>query len=121
MNLAKVFDRHDGDEVAIISRGKTTSYAELRGQVAHLRGGLLGLGLEPGDRVGIVAGNNWYFVVSYLAALGAGLVVVPLNPTSPPIELQHQMGVVGARAVILGPSARDSMEAGRTGEQSGAA
>ena len=48
-----------------------------------MRGGLVELGLEPGERVATLIGNNWYFVVSYLAALGAGLVVVPLNPQSP--------------------------------------
>lgn len=111
MNLANVFDRHDGDAVAIISRGRGTSYGELRQQVAGLRGGLQELGFAPGDRVAIVCGNNWYFVVSYLAALGSGLVAVPLNPTSPPLELQHQLAAVGARGVVLGPTARDVLDA----------
>lgn len=111
MNLANVFDRHDGDAVAILSRGRGTSYGELRRQVAGLRGGLAQLGLVPGDRVAIVCGNNWYFVVSYLAALGCGLVAVPLNPTSPPLELQHQLAAVGARAVVLGPTAREAIDA----------
>jgi long-chain acyl-CoA synthetase len=109
-NLASIFDRHDDEGVALISRGKTTSYAQLRAQVAGLRGGLAGLGLEPGDRVGIVCGNNWYFVVSYLATLGSGLVAVPLNPTSPPLELQAQLGVVGAKAVVIGPTVREAFE-----------
>ena len=34
----------------------------LRVQVAGYRGGLVGLGLEPGDRVAIACANNWYFV-----------------------------------------------------------
>ncbi len=37
-----------------------------------MRGGLVGAGLVPGDRLALLAGNNWYFVVTYLAALGAG-------------------------------------------------
>ncbi|MEO7429305.1 MAG: AMP-binding protein, partial [Acidimicrobiales bacterium] len=106
MNLASIIDGHPDDAVAVISRGKPTTYGTLRQQVAGLRGGLVGLGLEPGDRVGIVAANNWYFVVSYLAVLGAGCVAVPLNPTSPVPELQHQLAVIGARAVISGPSAK---------------
>ena len=107
MNLAGVFDRHADDEVALISRGKSTTYGSLRTQVGGLRGGLVGLGLEPGDRVAIVCGNNWYFVASYLAVLGAGLVAVPLNPTSPPLELESQMRNVEARAVIVGPTGRE--------------
>ena len=106
MNLASIIDSHPDDAVAVISRGKTTTYGGLRAQTAGLRGGLTSLGLQPGDRVGIVAANNWYFVVSYLAVLGAGFVAVPLNPTSPAPELQRQLAAIGARAVIAGPSAK---------------
>lgn len=109
MNLASIIDPHPDDAVALISRGKVTTYGALREQVAGMRGGLVGLGLEPGDRVGIVAANNWYFVVSYLAVLGAGGVVVPLNPTSPVPELQRQLAAIGARIVIAGPSAKGTV------------
>lgn len=106
MNLATIIDAHPDDAVALISRGRSTTYGQLRDQVAHLRGGLAGLGLEPGDRVAIVAANNWYFVAAYLAALGIGCVAVPLNPTSPAPELQRELAVVGARAVVVGPTGR---------------
>jgi long-chain acyl-CoA synthetase len=105
MNLASIVDPHPADAIAVISRSKTTTYGALRDQVAGLRGGLVGLGLEPGDRVAIVAANNWYFVVSYLAVLGAGCVAVPINPTSPSPEVHRQLAAIGARAVIAGPSA----------------
>jgi long-chain acyl-CoA synthetase len=111
MNLASIVDPHPADAVAVISRGRTTTYGALRDQAAHLRGGLVGLGLEPGDRVGVVAANNWYFVVSYLAVLGAGCVVVPVNPTSPAPEVQRQLATIGARAVIAGPSAKGTVGA----------
>ncbi|MCC6226633.1 MAG: AMP-binding protein [Microthrixaceae bacterium] len=107
MNLVNVFERHDPESVALISRGKTTTYGQLHEQAAAFRGGLQRLGLAPGDRVAIVCGNNWYFVVSYLATLGAGLVATPLNPLSPPLELESEIANVGARAVIVGPTARD--------------
>jgi long-chain acyl-CoA synthetase len=109
VNVASIIDSHPDEGVAVISRGKSTTYGQLRDQVAAVRGGLVGLGLEPGDRVGIVAANNWYFVVSYLATLGAGCVVVPINPSSPVPELQHQLAAIGARAVIAGPSAREAV------------
>ena len=103
MNLATIIDPHPDDAVAVISRSRTTSYGELRDQVARLRGGLATLGLDPGDRVGIVCANNWYFVVSYLGVLGAGLVAVPLNPLSPQVELESELATIGARAVVVGP------------------
>ncbi|CAN5681859.1 long-chain fatty acid--CoA ligase [soil metagenome] len=109
MNLASLIDAHPDDSVALISRGRTTTYGELREQVAGLRGGLRGLGLDPGDRVALVCANNWYFVISYLAVLGAGLVAVPLNPTSPPPEIEAELAAIGARAVVVGPAGRATL------------
>ncbi len=106
MNLASIIEGHPADDVALVSRAKTTTYGQLREQVAGFRGGLVGLGLEPGDRIAVLCANNWYFVVSYLAGLSAGLVVVPLNPLSPARELQTELAIVGARAAVVGPSAR---------------
>ena len=54
----------------------------------------------------IIAANNWYFVVSYLAVLGAGGVAVPVNPMSPVPEVQRELAAIGARIVIAGPTAR---------------
>ena len=41
-----------------------------------------------GDRVALVLTNGVPFVVTYLAVLGLGGVIVPLNPTSPAPELE---------------------------------
>jgi long-chain acyl-CoA synthetase len=106
VNLASIIDDHPAETVALISRGQETTYGELRDQVARLRGGLIELGVQPGDRVAVVANNNWYFVVGYLAVLGAGAVVVLLNPQSPLPETITELAEVGARAVIVGPTAR---------------
>lgn len=106
MNLASIIDPHPAEATALISRGRTTDYGTLRSQVAHLRGGLVGLGIDPGDRVGLVCANNWYFVVNYLAILGIGAVAVPLNPLSPPREVERELAAVGARALVVGPAGR---------------
>lgn len=105
MNLASIIDPHPAADCAIVSRGRRTSFGELREQVAALRGALVGLGLQPGDRMALACGNNWYFAVSWLAALGAGLVAVPLNPAAPAPELQRQLELVGARALLVTPAA----------------
>jgi len=103
VNLASIVDGGADDAVALVSRGNPVTYGELRRNVECVRGGLAGLGLEPGARVAIVAANNRWFVESYLAALGAGLVVMPLNPTSPPVELERELAAVGAEAAVVGP------------------
>jgi long-chain acyl-CoA synthetase len=106
MNLASLLEQHPAERPALISRGSHTTFGELQDQVARLRGGLVRLGVEPGDRVAIVANNNWYFVVSYLATLGVGAVAVPLNPQAPTSAMSHELSNVGAVAVIAGPSAK---------------
>lgn len=111
MNLATIIDPHPADAVALISRGKRTSYGQLRDQVGGFRAGLAGLGLEPGDRVAIACGTNWYFAVSYLAVLGAGLVAVPLNPNAPAPEIGRELAAIGARALIVGPAAKAAIGA----------
>ncbi|MEY2405664.1 MAG: long-chain acyl-CoA synthetase, partial [Acidimicrobiaceae bacterium] len=111
MNVASVIEGHPDDAIALISRARTTTYGELRQHVAGYRAGLAGLGLQPGDRIGILCGNNWYFVASYLAALGAGLVAVPLNPSSPARELERELAAVAARALVVAPAGRGSFAA----------
>ena len=103
-----MIDGHDADRVALISRNRETTYGELRDQVARLRGGLAARGVVDGDRVVIICGNNRYFVISYLAIVGLGAVAVPLNPESPPAELERELDEVTPAAAILGPSASNA-------------
>ena len=108
MNLASIIEPHPPDAVAFISRGRQTTYGQLRDQVAALRGGLTGLGIQPGDRVAILCENIRAFVDAYLATLGIGAVAVPLNPTNPAAAIQREIAEVGAVAVVVGPAARSS-------------
>jgi long-chain acyl-CoA synthetase len=109
VNLATILDRGEPAAPAIVSRGRPTTYGELAAQVASLRGGLVRLGVEPGDRIALLAANNRWFVVSYLATLGVGAVAVPLNPASPAAELRAELNAVGARVAIVGAGGRDAM------------
>jgi long-chain acyl-CoA synthetase len=105
VNLAHIIDPHPADRVAIISRGRPTTFGTLRDQVAHVRGGLARLGLQPGDRLALLCNNGRYFADLYLAALGMGVVTVPLNPASPAPEIEREVATVGAKVVVVEPSA----------------
>jgi long-chain acyl-CoA synthetase len=61
--------------------------------------------------VAIVAANSWYFVTAYLAVLGAGAIAVPLNPQSPAPEIEHELRQVDAKLALVGPGARQVMDA----------
>ncbi|HEX6423016.1 MAG TPA: AMP-binding protein, partial [Acidimicrobiales bacterium] len=111
MNLATILEGHDPDRPALVSRDRVTTYGTLRDQVAHVRGALASRGVEPGDRVAVVAANNWYFVIAYLGVLGTGAVAVPINPQSPAPEVAGQLRQVGARLALVGPHGRAVVEA----------
>ncbi len=101
MNLASIVDKHDAGRPALISRGRTTSYGELRTQIEAFRGSLVELGVKSGDRVALMCGNGRWFVVAYLAVIGRGAIAVPLNPLSPTPELQAELAIVDPRVVLV--------------------
>jgi len=105
VNLAHIIDSHSDESVAIISRGRATTYGALRAQVGSLRNEFTKLGIGKGDVVALLCGNSRYFAVSYLAAVGVGAIVSPLNPTSPAPEIEGELTVVKPTAVIIEPSA----------------
>jgi long-chain acyl-CoA synthetase len=105
VNLARIIEGHDVASAALISRNQTISYGELADRVDRLRGGLARLGITDGDRVAIICGNGHPFVIAYLAVLGMGAVAVPLNPSSPAPELEHQLAAVDPVGVIVDRSA----------------
>src|SRR5262245_28176475 len=105
VNLARIVEGHDPAAPALISRNRTITYGELTEQTGRLRGGLAHLGLAAGDRVALICGNGHPFVIAYLAAVGLGAIVVPLNPTSPAAELEGQLAEVDVVAVVVDRSA----------------
>ena len=105
MNLSHIIDNHPDEAIALISRGRPTTYGALRSQVASMRGELQRLGVGHGDVVALLCGNSRYFVVSYLAAIGIGAIAAPLNPTSPAPEIENEMNSVKPTAVVIEPAA----------------
>src|SRR5579863_8198435 len=77
------------------------AYSELRAQVDRLAAGLLTLGLEPGDRIGIWSPNNSEWVLTQFATAKAGLVLVNINPAYRVAELEYALNKVGCKALIL--------------------
>ena len=105
MNLASIIETHPDSAIALISRGRETTYGALRSQIASMRGELGRMGVGKGDVVALLCGNSRYFVVSYLASVGIGAIVAPLNPTSPAPEIENELNVVKPTVVVIEPSA----------------
>src|SRR6516225_394512 len=84
------------------------TYAELRQAVDKLAAGLLTLGLDPGDRIGIWSPNNSEWVLTQFATAKAGLILVNINPSYRVAELEYALNKVGCKALILAASFKTS-------------
>lgn len=67
------------NDAAAIDAGVTLSWVELQGRVARLAGALRQRGLQPGDRVAMLAPNCTDFLVYILGTFWAGGVINPVN------------------------------------------
>jgi fatty-acyl-CoA synthase len=76
------------------------TYAEFKMRSDAFASGLLALGLEPGDRVGIWAPNCAEWTIVQFATAKAGLILVNINPAYRLSELEHVLRTVGCRALI---------------------
>ena len=62
--------------------------------------GLLALGLEPGDRMGIWSPNCAEWVMVQFAAAKAGIILVTINPAYRLSELEYTLNKVGVKALV---------------------
>jgi fatty-acyl-CoA synthase len=76
------------------------TYGELAKRVEALAAGLLALGLEPGDRIGIWSPNNAEWLQLIFAAAKAGLILVNINPAYRLSELEHALTLSGCKALV---------------------
>jgi len=77
------------------------SYRQFHAEVERIAAGLLALGLQRGERVGIWAPNRAEWVVLQFAAPMAGLILVNINPAYRTHELEYSLNKVGCRALVL--------------------
>ena len=81
----------------------TTSYQELQEMTARFASGLVGLGLERGERVGIYLEKRTETVVASFGAPAAGGVFVPLNPLLKPEQAGFILQDCAVRVLVTSP------------------
>ncbi|MGH8960502.1 MAG: AMP-binding protein [Jatrophihabitantaceae bacterium] len=85
------------DALALVDTGVRLTWAELDSQSTRAALALLAAGAQPGDRVALSLRTGAQFAIAYLGALRAGLIAVPINPSSTEREVEHIVGDSGAR------------------------
>jgi fatty-acyl-CoA synthase len=96
--------RH-GDREAVVDRqkGKRLTYRELSEVATQLARGLLALGVQPGERVGIWSPNRWEWIVTQFGTPKIGTILVNVNPSYRLRELGYALRQSGIRTLITAP------------------
>ena len=98
-----------GDREALVSRQQDLryTYAELAEEVERLARGLMALGLEPGDRLGIWAPTAPSGCSSSSPRAKVGVILVNINPAYRTSELEYALRQSGCRVLVAAPSVQD--------------
>ena len=98
----------DNDALIVRHQGIRWTYNDLKREVDAFAAGLLALGLEPGDRIGIWSPNNSEWVVTQYATAKVGLILVNINPAYRVAELEYALNKVTCKALILATQFKSS-------------
>jgi long-chain acyl-CoA synthetase len=92
------------DKPCTIFNDTTITYRDLENQVNRLADGLVALGLQKGDRIGLMVGNTPQFVQAFLSTLKAGGIIVAINTLYKPNEIIRQVNDAQVRSIFVAGS-----------------
>ncbi len=98
----------DCDALIVRQQNLRWTYRELQQRVDGFAAGLLALGLQPGDRIGIWSPNNSEWVITQFATAKAGVILVNINPSYRLAELEYALNKVGCKALITATALKSS-------------
>ena len=111
--IGELVDRAAGDfgssqAVVYLHQDIRRTWREIRYEADRLARGLMSLGLEKGDRIGIWATNVYEWQLTQYAAAKAGLVLVHVNQAYQSHELEYCLKKVGVRTLVAAEGFRTS-------------
>ncbi|WP_235834158.1 AMP-binding protein [Actinomadura logoneensis] len=80
--------------------GERLTFAEVDRRTDALAALLAGLGVRPGDRVGVMVRNRPEFPLSWLAAAKVGAATVPVNTAYRQYDATHVLAHAGCRVLL---------------------
>jgi acyl-CoA synthetase (AMP-forming)/AMP-acid ligase II len=90
------------DRNCMVFGNKRQTFNQTNERVNRLGNTLAKLGIEKGDRIGILQVNCPQYVESYCAAAKLGAIFVPLNFRSKPEELSYMLANAEAKVLLVG-------------------
>jgi fatty-acyl-CoA synthase len=100
-NLRRTVERHPEREALVVRHQSfRATYRELWQLVDRCARGLLAIGVEKGDRVGIWSPNRYEWVVVQYATARIGAILVNINPAYRAHELEYALNQSGTRLLV---------------------
>jgi long-chain acyl-CoA synthetase len=97
--------REGGDDVRYLVHGeggwRPVSYAEVGVATREIACGLMAAGLSRGDKVSILCGTRYEWVLADIGAVLGGFVTAPVYPSSRPEQVEFILAHCGARVVFV--------------------
>jgi long-chain acyl-CoA synthetase len=100
------------ERIAIRLDDAAVPYAALEAGSQRVAGMLKSMGVEPGDRVGIMLPNTPHFPLAYYGALRLGAIVVPMNPLLSKREVAFYLENSGAKLLLAWHGFAESAQGG---------
>jgi acyl-CoA synthetase (AMP-forming)/AMP-acid ligase II len=97
------------DEVAFVCGEKSWTFDQYASEVDLLASGLASLGVEKGDRIGVLAFNCYEFFLFYGAVARLGAILLPINWRLKPEEIQVILGICTPKVIVADPEYADMM------------
>ena len=105
----RIVDAHPDDPALVVRHQDIRwTWRELRERVDRLATGLIELGIEPGDRVGVWGPNSYEWVLTQFATAKIGAILVNVNPAYRLFELEYVLKKVECKAVIAAEKFKSS-------------
>ncbi|MFT3799724.1 MAG: long-chain-fatty-acid--CoA ligase [Burkholderiaceae bacterium] len=89
------------DAIASVFQGRRRTFAQMIDRVARLAGMLRTLGVEPGDRVGMLALNSDWYLEYYPGVYWAGGAVNPINTRWSVAEIAYSIEDCQTRVLLV--------------------
>ena len=86
---------------ALFFKGATISYDDLEKWSDRFAAGLIGAGVNQGDRIAIALPNCPQFMIAEIGIWKCGAIACPINPTYSDRELEHAFTATGARMAVV--------------------
>ena len=96
----------DSDALVSCYQGLRFTYRQLHAEVERYARGLLAVGVERGDRVGIWGPNSAEWLVTQYASAKIGAVLVNINPAYRLRELDYALNQSGVATLVMSPRFR---------------